>query len=581
MKDKSLKFLSTSLAASLVLMATAGVAVNANATSLEDGFESNVPKKIKDAGGNASMGSGLQLNADNGNIKPAKMKAAEAATVNPAGPLGVDVASHQHNEKEGITIDWSAVAADNVEFAFIKASEGDYYQNNFFANDYQNSGENNLVRGAYHFANPGSKIGTDTDEEIIQGVNNINTAVSATKEAKYFVDAMNREDVNFYDGKTLPPVLDLEGSAYDSNTANPDGIPLGKCYFHTPEQLQAWATTFLNSVETQTGIRPIIYSGKDFWENCLNNYQGFSGNTQLWIASWGLTELKPENMFGGWGPDNYKYWQFTSKGKVKGIAIEVDLNVFNGTSDQLREQAKRTAPITPPNFVTKQLTNATVGQPYSQTISVQNSNSLKVAPQTPLPAGLALENKTIVGTPTVAATSKITLIASNSIGETNQDFTITVLDEPTVIDKPTFSAELSKPFTVKVGEEIFIPIKTENTKTVALKTGSSLPDGLQLYADDINNVHISGILQNYNTKSSTLVATNTQNTTTEQEIVFNFSNTEQEFTTINLNANEKDKNENNLANTGTNTNILLTTITLMLALGTITIYLSNRNKKSI
>jgi hypothetical protein len=44
-----------------------------------------------------------------------------------AGALGVDVADHQH--PHGAAIDWSQVAAAGYKFAFVKATEGNYYVN--------------------------------------------------------------------------------------------------------------------------------------------------------------------------------------------------------------------------------------------------------------------------------------------------------------------------------------------------------------------------------------------------------------------------------------------------------------------
>lgn len=172
----------------------------------------------------------------------------------------------------------------------------------------------------------------------MQDIDNINVDASAIEEAEHFVKTMQEAEVNFYDGKTLPPVLDLEASPYDSKVQVPQQIPAGKCYFHTPEQIQKWVEVFLESVEKAVNVRPIIYTSKSFWQECAGDYTGFSNNTQLWISSWDLDQLNSGNMFGGWTADNYTYWQFTNSGTIKGIVGNVDLDVFNGTSDQLKQK---------------------------------------------------------------------------------------------------------------------------------------------------------------------------------------------------------------------------------------------------
>src|SRR5256714_7455962 len=60
-------------------------------------------------------------------------QAAVAAPV-PAGfsVAGIDVSSHDH----AFPLDWTAVAASGVRFAYVKATEGTGYVNPYFAGDY-------------------------------------------------------------------------------------------------------------------------------------------------------------------------------------------------------------------------------------------------------------------------------------------------------------------------------------------------------------------------------------------------------------------------------------------------------------
>jgi hypothetical protein len=50
---------------------------------------------------------------------------------------GVDVASFQH--PGGAAINWSQVASAGYRFAFVKATQGNYYTNPYFSSDYQAS----------------------------------------------------------------------------------------------------------------------------------------------------------------------------------------------------------------------------------------------------------------------------------------------------------------------------------------------------------------------------------------------------------------------------------------------------------
>src|SRR5262245_60226023 len=107
---------------------------------------------------------------------------------------GVDVASHQH--PGGAPIDWSAVAAWGMDYAYIKATEGpsdaadDTYINPYFGEDWRGAGAAGLLRGAYHFARPRLPLWT------------------ATYDAQAFLLTTGP----FTGVNDLPPVLDLEDS---------------------------------------------------------------------------------------------------------------------------------------------------------------------------------------------------------------------------------------------------------------------------------------------------------------------------------------------------------------------------------
>ena len=49
------------------------------------------------------------------------------------------------------TINWQKMKAAGVKFIYLKCSEGTYYQDDTFANNYANAKANGIKVGAYHF----------------------------------------------------------------------------------------------------------------------------------------------------------------------------------------------------------------------------------------------------------------------------------------------------------------------------------------------------------------------------------------------------------------------------------------------
>ena len=59
--------------------------------------------------------------------------------------IGVDVSSYQAN------VDMKALKQQDIEFVYIKASEGSKHQDSKFAENWNNANEAGLPSGAYHF----------------------------------------------------------------------------------------------------------------------------------------------------------------------------------------------------------------------------------------------------------------------------------------------------------------------------------------------------------------------------------------------------------------------------------------------
>ncbi|MCM2576075.1 lysozyme [Streptomyces meridianus] len=202
---------------------------------------------------------------------------------------GVDVSSHQGN------VDWAALWNSGVRWAYAKATEGTYYTNDYFAQQYNGSYNTGMIRGAYHFANPDDSSGA--------------------AQANYFVDHGGGWSA---DGMTLPGVLDIEYNPYGAT-----------CYGLSQAAMVNWIRDFTDTYRARTGRDAVIYSTTDWWTQCTGNNGGFGATDPLWIARYAST---PGTLPAGW--TYHTFWQYTSTGPIVG-----DHNQFNGAYDRLQALA--------------------------------------------------------------------------------------------------------------------------------------------------------------------------------------------------------------------------------------------------
>jgi lysozyme len=89
--------------------------------------------------------------------------------------------------------------------------------------------------------------------------------------------------------------------------------------------LQIGLKNWLEIIEKHYGVKPIIYSSDKF--NKLNlSTSEFKGYT-LWIANYNWVKHPKTKQ--------WSFWQFSKKGKIKGVSEYVDLDVFKGTKKDL------------------------------------------------------------------------------------------------------------------------------------------------------------------------------------------------------------------------------------------------------
>ncbi len=226
--------------------------------------------------GSAYLGMGVIAHDGQGGL-PRSNRAAQTE--------GVDVSSHQGN------VNWSALWSSGVKWAYVKATEGTYYKNTYFTQQYTGSYNIGMIRGTYHFATPDTTTGA--------------------AQADYFV---NNGGGWSRDGRTLPGALDIEWNPYGA-----------ACYGKSQAGMVTWIRDFLNRYKALTGRAPVIYTATTWWTQCTGNYGGFGTTNPLWIARYNTT---PGTLPAGWGV--HTMWQYTSSGPTVG-----DHDRFNGAYDRV------------------------------------------------------------------------------------------------------------------------------------------------------------------------------------------------------------------------------------------------------
>lgn len=198
---------------------------------------------------------------------------------------GIDVSAWNPN------INWPRVKTAGKHFVFIKATEGIDYVSPQFAGDWAAAKQSGILRGAYHFFRPG---------------------LNPTTQAQLFIrtiGALGAED--------LPALFDWEVT---------DNVSIAT-------QIQR-AQVWLDLVEKATGKTPIIYSGPSFW-NVLKNPISFI-RYPLFIANYQVSCPAIPAPWSAW-----TFWQHGAD-RVDGVPTpQTDVNMFNGSLDQLRQLARR------------------------------------------------------------------------------------------------------------------------------------------------------------------------------------------------------------------------------------------------
>lgn len=197
---------------------------------------------------------------------------------------GVDVSHYQG------TIDWDVLSQD-LDFAFIKATEGSTHVDDRFQDNWQAAEQTHLYLGAYHFFSFDSE---------------------GHRQAASYIDT-----VGSLNGK-LAPVVDVE--YYGDKRSNPPGRS------EVIENLRS----MLDTLEQHYEVKPIIYTTYTVYNDYI---KGEFEDYPLWVRS---VYCPPSVLFG----NKWSFWQYMDTAMLDGYAGDqkyIDVNVFKGTKQDLEK----------------------------------------------------------------------------------------------------------------------------------------------------------------------------------------------------------------------------------------------------
>ncbi|HTV42854.1 MAG TPA: GH25 family lysozyme [Candidatus Sulfotelmatobacter sp.] len=220
-------------------------------------------------------------------------------------PLGTDVSGYQPED-----INWTGVKNDGVSFAWVKATEGTYYENPYFTSQLPGAASAGVYVGAYHFARP-------SDDPNITG------ASSADSEAAYFWSVAG--GYVKAGGGYLVPMLDWE----DTGATNGGGF--------TETFMSEWVNEWCNDISNYAAadgiiVRPVVYTGT--WYSVptsgASGYPGLNStvtNWPDWFAAYPSDANAQTGNPGGESPwPSWNIWQYGDTNWSGG-----DADVYNGT----------------------------------------------------------------------------------------------------------------------------------------------------------------------------------------------------------------------------------------------------------
>lgn len=202
--------------------------------------------------------------------------AGEAVAV---GKKGIDVS--YHNGK----INWKKVKKAGVSFAMIRLGHGKYgcTEDVMLARNYKEAKKAGIKVGFYFYSYA-------------------KTVKAAKKEAKFTAKLLKK-----YPAMDLPIAFDYEEPGRNRSKYKSANTKIIKAY-----------CDYLEKRNYDT----MVYSYLDFFKNAT--YYKKISKYGIWLANWTFTSKK----FSNCGIPNVQMWQYSDRGKIKGISGRTDLNIM-------------------------------------------------------------------------------------------------------------------------------------------------------------------------------------------------------------------------------------------------------------
>lgn len=189
---------------------------------------------------------------------------------------GIDVSHYQQR------IDWSLVAEQDIDFVYIKATEGLEYVDSMFLENWASCGQVEIKRGAYHFFRP---------------------SLPVAKQAQNFIQQISLQNGD------LIPAIDIEVL---------DGLH--------PKDMLVNLKQFIYLIEIEYNVKPLLYTYAKFYNKYL---AGHFNDYPKWIARYHRKKPKLAN------GSPWHFWQYGDRGLIEGIEGKVDFNVFYSSAAHL------------------------------------------------------------------------------------------------------------------------------------------------------------------------------------------------------------------------------------------------------
>jgi GH25 family lysozyme M1 (1,4-beta-N-acetylmuramidase) len=215
----------------------------------------------------------------------------------PAGLPGIDVAYLQGS------VDWRAVAASGVAFAFVRTGESTYGEPDLsFRRNFDAAREAGIVAGGYHV---------------------LHWDRPTAEQAKLMRLRMH----DFAAGRDMPPAIDFEWIA----GRGCDAPAVRVC------------EDFAKALADAFGVAPILYSSIGFLGPAVRPGTPLAA-LDLWAAHYGVSIPTVPSAWPTW---RFHQW-IGNGGKVPGVAVDCDRDVFHGDRAAFDAWLRRTAGDTDP-----------------------------------------------------------------------------------------------------------------------------------------------------------------------------------------------------------------------------------------